>query len=149
MYSLDYAPNQITCLFIRSVLLRQKSRHASFTLPAFLKGPLKNIREKPRAPRSPPRCLADSKSTRGVTRSNRFPRALGTLSCSEAAIDLFRAGGIIIAREVEEAGSHFPLCYTCVIGECQFVDIALQQYCLCTRLVVRRGRLQMAGLPLV
>lgn len=60
--------------------------------------------------------LVDFKSTCTVTCSNCFPRALGILSCSEAAIDLFRAGGIIITPQVEGADLHFPLCYTCVIG---------------------------------
>lgn len=60
--------------------------------------------------------LVDSKSSRTVICSNCFPHALGIFSCSEAAIDLFRAGGIIITPQVEGAVLHFPLCYTCVIG---------------------------------
>lgn len=78
---------------------------------AFLLGPLKNVKLRALLP-----YVDVSKSTRSVTCLNRFPHTLGTLLCSEAVIDLFRAGGIIIAQEVEEAGSHFPLCYTCVIG---------------------------------
>lgn len=125
LYSLDYAPNQITCLFIRSLLLHQKSSHASFIRPVFLRGPPNNIHNKPSGLRFPPKgrlldlnfsFLVDSKSSRTVACSNCFPHALGIFSCSEAAIDLFRAGGIIITPQVEGAELHFPLCYTCVIG---------------------------------
>lgn len=47
LYSLDYAPNQITCLFIHSVLRRQKSSSASFILHVFLWGLPNNIHNKP------------------------------------------------------------------------------------------------------
>lgn len=98
-----------------------------------------------------------TKSICSVTCSNCFPRALGILSCSEAAIDLFRAGGIIITPQVEGADLHFPLCYTCVIGVwlSWMRWLRVCGYCITTILSLYalscspRDRLQMAGLLLV
>lgn len=164
-HSITHLIKSPACLYAQYSCIRKTATLHSYC-PFFLRGPPNNIHNKPSGLCFPPKgrlldlnfsFLVDSKSTCTVTCSNCFPRALGILSCSEAAIDLFRAGGIIITPQVEGADLHFPLCYTCFIGVwlSWMRWLRVCGYCITTILSLYalscspRDRLQMAGLLLV